>query len=328
MKPNFICVFLFIFSFGLNYPASAAVGSDIKFNESGRFKIAQFTDIHYKPGLPESEPSVDLIKYILETEKPDLVVFTGDIVVGTPVSAGWKAILAPVTEAGLPFAFTPGNHDDEHDLNRKQIFSLLKDYPGYLGNISHAESEYGDYLFQLTDAENSGKAILYFFDSKAYSTHQGVEGYGWFSHEQISWYRNQSRSHAMANGERLPALAFFHIPLPEYREAFNSIAKKTGQRNEDECPPSINTGMFASMLLEGDVMGTFVGHDHVNDYLVNYYGIGLAYGRWSGGETTYGDLQHGSRIIVLEQGQKKFQTWIRLRDGQIIDSIIFPDDLQ
>ena len=28
--------------------------------------------------------------------------------------------------------------------------------------------------------------------------------------------------------------------------------------------------------------GNFVGHDHVNDYIVNYYDIALAYGHFSG----------------------------------------------
>lgn len=86
--------------------------------------------------------------------------------------------------------------------------------------------------------------------------------------------------------------------------------------------------MFAAMLLEGDVMGTFTGHDHVNDYLVNYFGIALAYGRWSGGKNTYGKLVHGSRIVLLKKGTRSFQTWIHQRDGEIIDRILFPDYLK
>lgn len=322
------CILFLMLILGLNVSCVATGNNPLKFNEQGKLKIAQFTDIHYKPGDPESDPSVELIKYILAAEKPDLVVFTGDIVCGAPLTDGWKAVLAPVTDAGLPFAFTPGNHDDEHDLTRDEIFTLLKSFPGFLGNNPGALSGWGDYLIELHDGENTRAALLYFMDSKAYSTREGIEGYGWFSHDQVAWYREQSRKHALDDGSRLPALAFFHIPLPEYRQAFNSDAFRTGQRNEDECPPEINTGMFSAILLEGDVMGTFVGHDHVNDYLVNHYGIGLAYGRWSGGKTTYGDLQHGSRIIVLEQGQKKFETWIRLRDGQVVDKIVFPDGLQ
>ncbi|HZH72712.1 MAG TPA: hypothetical protein VFD91_09495, partial [Mariniphaga sp.] len=45
----------------------------LQFNNNGKFKIAQFTDIHYKPGNPESDPSVELIRKIINTEKPDLI---------------------------------------------------------------------------------------------------------------------------------------------------------------------------------------------------------------------------------------------------------------
>jgi predicted MPP superfamily phosphohydrolase len=308
--------------------AGAQGKNKLHFNADGTFKIAQFTDIHFKPGVPESEPSLELIKYILETEQPDLVAFTGDIVTGRPAADGWKAVLAPVVEAGVPFAVTLGNHDDEHDLSRRQIRELLKNFPGYVGKKPDAESDFGDYLMKVLAENKEEYALLYFLDSNAYSTLDSVEGYGWFSHDQVNWYRKQSRKNALKNGEKLPALAYFHIPLPEYKTAFDSKAKRKGQRNEDECSPDINTGMFTAMLFEGDVTGTFVGHDHVNDYIVNHYGVGLAYGRWSGGKTTYGDLQHGSRIVVLKKGKRQFKTWMRLRDGQVVDEIIFPDDLK
>jgi 3',5'-cyclic AMP phosphodiesterase CpdA len=324
VKTILVFVFLAVFAFS----AVAQGKNKLYFNSGGTFKIAQFTDIHYKPGVLESEPSIELIKYILETEQPDLVAFTGDIVTGRPAVDGWKAVLSPVIEAGIPFAVTLGNHDDEHDLSRQQIRELLKTFPGYVGKKPDAKSDFGDYLVKVYAENKEENALLWFLDSNAYSILDSVEGYGWFSHDQVNWYRKQSRKNALKSGEKLPALAYFHIPLPEYRTAFDSEAKKKGQRNEDECSPDINTGMFTAMLFEGDVMGTFVGHDHVNDYIVNHYCVGLAYGRWSGGETTYGDLQHGSRIVLLEKGKRQFKTWMRLRDGQVVDEIIFPDDLK
>jgi predicted MPP superfamily phosphohydrolase len=317
----------FVFLATVIFSSNAQGKNKLHYNSDGIFNIAQFTDIHYKPGVPESEPSLELIKYILETEQPDLAVFTGDIVTGRPAADGWKAVLAPVVEAGVPFAVTLGNHDDEHDLSRQQIRELLKTFPGYLGTKPNAASDFGDYLVTVNTDKKEENALLYFLDSNAYSTMEGVGKYGWFLHEQVNWYRETSRKNALKNGKKLPALAFFHIPLPEYREAFEGDANRVGQRNEDECSPAINSGMFAAMLLEGDVMGTFVGHDHVNDYIVNHYGIGLAYGRWSGGKTTYGNLQHGSRIVVLEKGKRQFKTWMRLRDGQVIDKKVFPVDL-
>ena len=319
----FLLVLLIVSNFG-----SAQSKKALRFGDGGKFKIAQFTDIHYKPGIPESEPSIELIKKIINSEKPDLIVFTGDIVCGPPLAEGWKAVLEPVIRAGLPFAFTPGNHDDEHDLSRQQIVKLLMNMPGYIGKKPADASDYGDYMITVNDESNKPGALLYFFDSNAYSTLEEVDGYGWFSIDQVEWYSDRSYKNHKKWNSRIPSLAFFHIPLPEYHTAFESEAKRIGQKNEKECAPILNTGMYSAMLHGGEVMGTFVGHDHVNDYLVNYHGIGLAYGRWSGGKTTYGNLQHGSRIIVLEPGKHSFETWIRLNNGELTDKVIFPTDLE
>lgn len=324
-KTAFLILLLVTITF---LPSRSQNSASLSFNREGTFKIAQFTDIHHKPGKVESEPPLQLISYILEAEKPDLIVFSGDIVTGKPVAEGWKEVLAPVVNAGIPFAVTLGNHDDEHDLSREQIRELLNQFPGYLGKNVLNASPYDDYVVHIKADRPEEGALLYFLESNAYSTHEKVKGYGWFSHDQVNWYRKVSRENALNDGGRLPALAYFHIPLPEYRIAFNSEAPRRGQRNEDECAPQINTGMFAAMLLEGDVMGTFTGHDHMNDYLVNHFGIALAYGRWSGGKNTYGKLLHGSRIVLLEKGTRSFDTWIHLRDGEIIDRILFPDDLK
>ena len=84
-----------------------------------------------------------------------------------------------------------------------------------------------------------------------------------------------------------------------------------GTRNEKGGWPYLNSGLFTQFVEAGDVMGTFAGHDHVNDYIACLYGIALAYGRGTGGATTYGDQIPGARVIVLHEGERTFDTWIR-----------------
>jgi hypothetical protein len=143
-----------------------------------------------------------------------------------------------------------------------------------------------------------------------------VDGYGWIRSDQIEWYRNTARALRRFGGENpLPACAFFHIPLPEYNEVWNKHLCQ-GVKYEAVCCPQINTGFFAAMHLAGDVIGTFVGHDHVNDYQGNLHGIRLCYGRGSG-FNTYGreGFLHGARVIRLREGRRDFETWLRLEDG-------------
>ena len=68
-----------------------------------------------------------------------------------------------------------------------------------------------------------------------------------------------------------------------------------------------------------------MGHDHDNDYVVAEKGIALGYGRFSGDDTTYNNLRPGSRLIVVEEGQRAFSSWILEDDGREVHKMKFKD---
>ena len=76
------------------------------------------------------------------------------------------------------------------------------------------------------------------------------------------------------------------------------------------------------MVDMGDVMGTFVGHDHSNDYSGVLHGIRLCYGR-STRYVSYVEgvrkdkFPTGARVIRITAGERQFETWIRQSDGLI-----------
>ncbi len=299
----------------------------LKFNSGGLFKIVQFTDMHYNYDSPKSEVVLAMMNEVLDIEQPDLVIFTGDIVTEAPLQKGWAKITAPLVKRKIQWAVTLGNHDDEHDVNRREIMPLLADITYNLSEAGDSDV-YGESNYVLPvqgNKDDKTAALLYCFDSNSYSPIQGVGDYGWFRISQIDWYRKVSTEWTEKNdGEPLPALAFFHIPLPEYNDAWNSKDEQlVGVKNEDVCSPALNSGMFAAMLHQRDVFGTFVGHDHTNDYLAPFCGIALAYGRFSGGGDTYGDLPNGARVIVLKEGEREFTSWLRIRGNEKIDEVSF-----
>lgn len=301
---------------------------DLKFDKSGQFKIVQFTDIHYKIDKEASSASLDMMRSTLDAEKPHLVVFTGDVISSSNEAAkSWDNVLEIVISRKIPYMVTLGNHDDEGEWKRKQIAEYLVKKPFILNKVALLKDIRGvlnaSVSIKAQDGENA--AIIYAMDSHAYSRIPKVKGYGWFGTSQIEWFNNESRKYKAGRTDTLPALAFFHIPLPEYSLAFNDMKnKRIGVRYEAECAPEINTGMFAAMLEAGDVMGTFVGHDHVNDYLVDYFGIGLAYGCFSGSSNTYQRTKNGARVIILKEGQRKFETYLREFDGNQVYHTNFP----
>ena len=90
----------------------------LKFNTDKKFKIVQFTDLHYISGDSRSVVALENMKEVLAVEKPDFVIFTGDVIFGKPAGKSMREVLDVVSERKTPFAVTFGNHDDEHDLTR------------------------------------------------------------------------------------------------------------------------------------------------------------------------------------------------------------------
>ena len=299
---------------------------ELKFNKDGKFKIVQFTDVHFKYQNPASDIALERISQVLDEEQPDLVIFTGDVVYSKPADKGMLQVLEQVSKRKLPFVVTFGNHDDEQGMTREQLYDIIRKVPGNLmperGNVLSP-----DYVLTLKSSTSPKKdaAVLYCMDSHSYSPLKDVKGYAWITFDQVNWYRKQSADYTARNGgQPLPALAFFHIPLPEYNEAAsdeNAILR--GIRMEEACAPKLNTGMFAAMKEAGDVMGIFVGHDHDNDYAVMWKNILLAYGRFTGGNTEYNHLPNGARVIVLDEGARTFTSWIRQKDG-VVDKVSYP----
>lgn len=310
-----------------------ATAQELRFNSNHKFKIVQFTDVHWIYDDPKSEEAAERMREVLDVERPDLVVYTGDIIFAKPAAPALQRALEPAIERGIPFAVTWGNHDDEQDMTRAELSAYIKDMKGNL--TSHTEGISGQTNYTLSVKSSDGRrdaAVLYIFDSHSYSKIERVKGYDWIKHDQVAWYIEQSKAFSAKNGGApLPALAFMHIPLPEMRDMTqNQNIYMVGTRKEMVCAPEINTGLATAMLTAGDVMGLFVGHDHVNDYVVDWYGILMGYGRFTGGKTVYHDIPHGNgaRVIELTEGSRDIHTWIRIKDGKVINEVNFPADAE
>ena len=324
MKNRLVCLVAFCCMGGSLFAQQLRFGSD------GKFKIVQFTDVHWVAGNPASEEASVRMNEVLEAEKPDFVIYTGDLIYGRPATEGLDKALEPVVSRNIPFAVTWGNHDDEQGMTREQLSDYIQAKPNNLTGTVEGLPGVTNYILPVRSSDGAkDAAVMYVLDCHSYSGRKDVKGYDWIKPEQVEWFRRESAGYTDRNGGKpLPALAFFHIPLPEYNQAAqDEKALLIGTRKEKACAPALNTGLFAAMLEAGDVMATFVGHDHVNDYVVNWYGMLLCYGRFTGGKTVYHDIPggNGARIIELTEGERGFRTWIRLKDGKVINEVSFPE---
>ena len=301
---------------------------ELRFNKNGELKILQFTDTHIELKEKKNLEVYLTVEKVMLAENPDLVVLTGDIVTENDPQEAILKLINIFVKNKTPWVMVFGNHESEHNLPREKLADFIEKLP-YCLNKNTADSDgYSNFILPVFGKNNKPVAQLYFMDSNTYSTLEPtVGGWGWFTHKQVSWYRRQSSLLTQSNGGKpFPALAFFHIPLPEYTAAWNNkLNPPVGVKNENECSPEINTGMFAAMLESGDVMGTFVGHDHINDYIGVQYGIALAYGRITKTMREPDDPKAGGRVIILKEGERKFDTWIREGNKSKVLECSFPE---
>jgi hypothetical protein len=298
------------------------MAAGLRFRTDGTLTIVQFADTHFKNGEPADEQTTALMEAVLDAEQPDLVVFTGDQIDGkycVDPAASLHRAFAPVLARGLAWAAVFGNHDDEGSLDRRSQMALQQSLPGCLAEPGPAEvTGVGNYVLPVQSAAGSATAaLLYFLDSNSYSPlHR--RSYDWIRRDQIAWYLAEAQRWRAGRAELLPALAFFHIPLPEYNEVWD-LYPCVGVKHEPVGCALFNSGFFAALYEAGDVLGAFVGHDHINDFIGNLHGIRLVYGRGSG-FNTYGraGFAHGARVIRLNEGVRDFVTWMRLEDGTTI----------
>lgn len=287
----------------------------LKYNRDGKFKIAQFTDIHWSHHSPDCAQTVDVIKSVLRQENPDLAMLTGDIVTDAPAKDGWLAIAKIFEEAEIPWAVVLGNHDDEAGLSRSEVFDILEGLPYFIGEKGPELTGCGNYTLPISSSHgDKTAAVLFCIDSNNKPSTHRYGHYDWIHFDQIAWYRHTSDAYRSRNNNiPLPSLAFFHIPILE----FNAIADKErtlGNNEEGIASPEVNSGLFCSMIEKKDVIGVFVGHDHNNDYIGIEHEIALAFGRTTGIDA-YGKFERGARIILMYEDENKFDTWIRTRKG-------------
>lgn len=318
-------LFIFILIYSISLINLNAQKMPLKFN-NGKFKIVQFTDLHWiadEKYANGNDSTRELIKFVIKTEKPDLIVFTGDIIVSNGAAKAWEDLIQPLADLKVPFVVTFGNHDTETDISKEQILDILKTNPYNLTYSAEKNIDgVGNCSFPVKSSNGKvNKWALYFFDSNAYEneTDSLNERYDWIKFSQIQWYRNQSTAYAKKNNNiALPALSFFHIPLPEF-EYVRKLETTIGSKDEEVCAPYFNSGLFTSFVEMHDVLGIFVGHDHNNDFIGTAANICFGYGRKTGYNSAYTEiLERGARVIELYENERKFDTYIRTMSGQCL----------
>lgn len=289
------------------------------FGNDGTFHIMQLTDIHYTHDDGNDRRTVELLRNLIQWEKPDLIVVTGDAVYGDRNLELLSLALLPVTESNIPWTFLFGNHDVEFHSTREELLGEVQKLPGCLAfNDDPSISGQGNHMLEVRDRAGRLSWVIAGLDSGGYNDMEQVGGYAYVDAGQIRWYQAAMRKYERETKD-FSALAFMHMALPEYHELWE-MEPCHGEKNEGIGCPRINSGLFTALLEEGHTRGLFVGHDHLNDFMGSLYGVVLGYGRASGyGGYGQDGYLRGARMFILEENEKKrFTTYLRLEDESVV----------
>lgn len=159
----------------------------------------------------------------------------------------FAAFLAPVVEAGVPFAATYGNHDFQCGILPEEQDDMYRELPGCLnpkdslepgtfalpvessdgsGRVAMAVMmvNSGDYADKNTPAERDAQYPLYVANPRGLDLADS-DGYGTPSAEAVAWLERMPRELGEANGDGrpVPSIAFQHIPPQEFYDCLKEV---------------------------------------------------------------------------------------------------------
>ena len=289
-------------------PGSRPVGeAPLKFRD-GSFKVVQFNDT--QDDHLTDRRTIEFMGKVLDQEKPDFAVINGDAIAGGPQTTqqayqAMNNVVMPMEEREIPWAITFGNHDEdsvEDGGTGAHELALLEFIRQYKFNLNVADdATYGESNVQLTVAGSGGNAAFslwlldsgrYLGDTLAGQPTEELPDYDYIRQDQIEWYRTRSQQLEEQAGRKVPGLMFFHIPTYEHRDMWfggpyndglikhGQAAKRhniQGEKHEDVYVGAFNPGIYSAVRERGDVLGIYCGHDHINSYNGNYFGVELGY---------------------------------------------------
>ena len=293
------------------------------------FRILQLTDLHLGFGLLSKrmdQLAMEAVRKVIEISKPHLIVLTGDSIFPFLPRAGTlnnrkqaQKLMEFLDGFEIPYTLVFGNHDCEmfSTCGKEELAELYK--RGRYCIFTEGRKDLtgvGNFLIELVD--DSGKVLLplVMLDSNMYG-----EG-GWFfsgfdrvHDDQVDWCTQRLNALKQEYPD-IKAMAFFHMPLPEFKEAYEKMKLgdgnviyrhgSIGEKGEYFGISKFKSTFFDRAAENGVIKWIFCGHDHMNTLSLVYKGIQMTYGMsvdylgYQNIQNSY--IQRGGTLITRDAG--------------------------
>ncbi|KAJ7749638.1 Metallo-dependent phosphatase-like protein [Mycena metata] len=315
----------------------------LTFNAQGNFKVASFSDMHFGEGEevtwgPQQDVNTTIAHtHILNNERPDYVVFNGDLITGENVFAFnatkyLDQLFGPTASRNIPFSSTHGNHDNSLAINHlEEIEYEQKHYP----TLSYTRADVGpkpwgcgNYWVPVYAKQSDfvPALIMWFFDSRSFTAGAPQQAGGpippeanfyWVDENTVpQWIKQQSALMGFMWKKVPPALVFVHIPV----QKADILAPLPSAGDHDDEPDPATQGFLndtytgldlpfwnALVALDagrGTVLAVTSGHDHGESWCARATassGIPICFNGHSGygGYVTEHSMVRNARVFGL-----------------------------
>ena len=291
MKKKLIVALLLMVCLATLFVGCSAKPSAPKSDDT-QLRVLQLADIQFstKKGVPDKDKA--LLDALIFNTQPDLIILTGDQTsserLGNTTLEITKQFCDYFDSKKIKWTAVFGNHDAlAHEASAKQIYEVYKASKYFIdteveweGMTQLNNEEDGITNFSLPLKDKNGKVLcnLLLLDTIAKMT-----GYEPFTTGQTKFYNDTYNNLKEANnGEAVPQILFTHIPLMMFNHVYinrenkdicvDSVGENEEKKSDfDKIASSANNVEFEeAMLVNKDIKGVFVGHDHLNYFVGNY----------------------------------------------------------
>lgn len=185
------------------------------------FRVLQLGDIHLGT-KDDMEKHLDFLKLTIKDSKANLIVLSGDIFTYADKRVV-KRLFAFIDGFGIPWTMTFGNHDEQCMFSIDWLSSYLSNYGSHCVFVDHQDDNVfgnANFVINLMKGDEVFHQI-FLLDSNRYNFGE-YKGYDYIKQSQIDWYEKMVNYTTSLNGSTVNSIAFFHIPVPEFKDAFEA----------------------------------------------------------------------------------------------------------
>lgn len=302
------------------------------------FKVLHLTDVHITGGFAnkkEDKKAINAVAAMIMEEDPDLVIITGDMAFAIPTMGtinnryAHEMFIRLMENLGVYWTVTFGNHDNEPFNYHKRgvVADMYADESLerclFMQSPSGVSGQ-GNHIINVKNSAGEITQSLIMMDTHAY-VHKGLVGgtidsifwkYDCVKQDQVDWYEDMIELYQPKS-----SLLFFHIPLIETKNAYDeyiangrqdteNVKWLFGVDGEDHSKEVVfssrlaNQQLFNKVLELGNTKAMFFGHDHLNNFVLDYKGVIMSYGysidysAYGGGLENKG-LQRGCTVLTI-----------------------------